>query len=116
MSFEAPKADRPLMPNFSHDDPRLEDYPWFVVRMTTDDWTFGLLLTTGTVAVISRITGIHEHAGIVWVDVELAERTGSYTHLNLDFDRLYLLFAPTSRSIASIRADAIVVAFELADT
>ncbi len=108
-----PKPDRPLLPtNFQHDDPRLDDYPWFVVRMTTDSWTFGLLLTTGTVAVITSITGIHEHAGIVWVDVELVEKT-DFSH---NFEPLHLLFAPTSRSTASIRADAIVAAFELADT
>ena len=75
-----PKPDRPLLPtNFQHDDPCLDDYPWFVVRMTTDSWTFGLLLTTGAVAVITSITDIHEHAGIVWVDVELVETRTSAT-------------------------------------
>ena len=107
------KANRPLFPN----DPNLSDfadYPWFVPRMATDDWTFGLLLTTGTVAVITSITNINEHGGIVWIDVELADKTGlSFEHLDLDFERL--LFAPTSRLTASIRADAIVAAFELAE-
>ena len=108
-----PNADRPLMPNFSPDDPdpRLNDYPGFVGCMTTDSWSFGLLLTTGVVAVITSITDIHEHAGIVWIDVELQEKNPSFADLNLD-----LLFAPTRRSTASIRADAIVAAFELADT
>ena len=46
-----PKADLPLMPNFSPGDPRIDRYPWFVERMTTDSWSFGLLLTTGIVVV-----------------------------------------------------------------
>ena len=107
MSAETPAP--PLMPEY--DDVDRGDYPWFVSRMTIDDWWFGLMLTTGAVAVITKITGIHEHGGIVWIDVEMAEEA------NLS-DRGFkqLLFAPTKRTSASIRADAIVAAVELADT
>lgn len=106
-----PKTDQPLMPNLHPDDPSLSDYPWFVNRMTTDTWFFGLLLTTGVVAVITRIIDIREHGGIVWIDVEMAEDM-SVSGL----EHLQLLVAPTSRCVASVRADAIVAAFELADT
>ena len=88
--------------------------PWFVERMMTDTWFFGLLLTTGAVAVVESITAIHEYAGIVWIDVQMAEKgQGEYS---LKSDIGPLLFAPTSRTTASFRADAIVGAVELADT
>ena len=104
------EPDLPLLPN----EPRLANYPWFVTRMATDVWIFGLLLTTGTVAGITRITNIGVHRDIVWIDVELAGKIDvSFEHLDLDFERL--CFAPTSRCAASIRADAIVAAFELAE-
>ena len=49
-SVGAPEEpSRPLLPK--PDGPYLDGYPWFVPRMATDDWLFGLLLTTGTVAV-----------------------------------------------------------------
>ena len=61
--------------------------------------------------VITSINNIREHGGIVWIDVEMAEDTSVF-----EFEHLQLLVAPTSRCSASIRADAIVAAFELADT
>ena len=104
---DPPESD----PDFSASTAVVDSPPWFVERMMNDSWQFGLLLTTGAVAVIECINGIYEYAGIVWIDVEMAERNDL---LSDAAERL--LFAPTSRTTASIRADAIVAAVELADT
>ena len=104
---DPPESD----PAFDTSTAVIDSPPWFVERMMNDSWYFGLLLTTGAVAVIERITGIHEYAGIVWIDVELGQKIDSpLTAGNRQ------LLAPTSRTTASIRADSIVAALELADT
>ena len=96
-------------------DATVEDSPpWFVHRMMNDTWHFGLLLTTGAVAVIERITSIHEYAGVVWIDVEMAPGSSDGDQCKSDVGPL--LYAPTRRTTASFRADAIVGAVELADT
>ena len=86
--------------------------PWFVSRMMMDNWHFGLLVTGDVVIVIESIDHIREHGGIVWLDVTMSPKN--------DFeDRLpgfKLMYSPTRRTDASIRADAVIAAFELADT
>ena len=87
-------------------------FPWFVSRMMMDTWIFGLLVTGDLVIVIQRIDHIREHGGIVWLDVTMWPE-GDFE------DRLpgfKLMCSPTDRTAASIRADAVIAAFELADT
>jgi len=100
-----------------------EDYPastmeamellpaWFVKRMMTDAWHFGLLTTSGTVIGIHQIHRTYQAAdGSIWIDVELMSVYPPAVAENSMF------IAPTSRTQASINTSHIVTAFELADT
>ena len=93
---------------------------WFVQRMMTDEWTFGLLLATGQVLVINRIASVHQAAdGSIWLDVEMREkREDSWLEPELGKmpSNLNYLLAPTERNDASINAAHVVAAFELAST
>ena len=92
-----------------------EQFPWFVPRMMTDSWTFGLLLRGNVVMVVECIDEIWEERGeIVWLDVQMATESG------LDLSErvppgLRLMFSPTERTRASVRGDAVIAAFELAE-
>lgn len=100
-----------------------EDYPaltmeamellpaWFMKRMMTDAWHFGLLTTSGTVIGIHQILRTYQAAdGSIWIDVELMSVYPPAVAENSMF------IAPTSRTQASINTSHIVTAFELADT
>ena len=88
-----------------------EPYPWFVPRMMTDEWCFGLLVSDSLALAVTSITAIRRHGGIVWLDVDLA--TEAHTEVQLA-DGLRLMFAPfPDRVAASVRADAVIAAFEL---
>ena len=84
--------------------------------MMTDAWLFGLLLRGNVVIVVESIDEIWEERGeIVWLDVQMATEPG------LDLSErvppgMQLMFSPTERTRASVRADAVIAAFELADT
>ncbi len=95
-----------------------DQFPWFVSRMMMDTWFFGLLVTGNLVIVVERINRIREHGGIVWLDVEMSPRNESLETRSATFtpSGLRLMFSPTDRTQASIRADAVIAAFELADT
>lgn len=89
---------------------------WFIPRMMTDTWTFGLLLTTGVTLVVETITCVHvDSTGALWLDVTMSDNQfWSDIHKERGFKGM--MTAPTSRTTASVRADQIVAAFELADT
>lgn len=81
---------------------------WFVDRMMTDTWWFGLMMSNGTVIGIHRILSVDQAAdGTIWLTVELLSDTPGD-------DRVFI--APTSRLTASINASHVVAAYELADT
>ncbi len=83
---------------------------WFVARMMTDDWHFGLMLVTGKVLAISSIDRVFMGANdSIWMDVTLSE-------YDLSMKGLDILNAPTSRRKATVNAAHVVAAFELADT
>ncbi len=86
---------------------------WFTSRMMTDQWVFGLLTVTGQVIVISCIESIIRAAdGTLWLDVEMHQQSIGVAD---PIFREKGFFAPTSRTTASINANHIVAAFELAD-
>lgn len=87
-------------------------FPWFVSRMMQDTWVFGLLVAANWVIVVERINRIRKLGGIVWLDVEMSPRN----ELIAPPPGLKLMFSPTSRTNTSVRADAVIAAFELADT
>jgi hypothetical protein len=87
---------------------------WFVPRMMTDTWFFGLLLVTGEVAMIDTIHRVHQDAaGGLWLDVGMLESNQLSTEV---VDGRSVLWSPTSRHTATINAAHVVAAFELADT
>jgi hypothetical protein len=86
---------------------------WFVPRMATDSWCFGLRLTTGDVMVIEHITNVVQAKdGSIWIDVLMSP----YVDKLPDQATTKYLFAPTSRCEASVNTAHIICAFKLADT
>ena len=89
---------------------------WFVPRMMTDNWFFGLLMVSGITIGVERIEKLHrDAAGNIWLDVVLLDRLPSHDavpHLSLKT----FFVAPTSRTTASINASHVMAVFELADT
>ena len=85
---------------------------WFTDRMMTDNWTFGLLTTTGDTIVISSILNVSVGAsGEVWLDVDLMTPIDG-----MEMEGMKFFWSPTNRTRASIAARHIVAAFELAET
>ena len=85
---------------------------WFVTRMMTDHWFFGLLTDTGIIIGVEHIRSVNLGAdGLVWLDVTLLSEPPLQTPPGMN-----LLIAPTDRTDASIAASHIVAVFELADT
>jgi hypothetical protein len=87
---------------------------WFVPRMMTDEWYFGLLLVTGHVLCISSINDVKSGVDGVRLDVNMLDAGAKDFQPRLP-DNMIAVTAPTSRTNATIRADKIVAAFELAD-
>lgn len=88
---------------------------WFVPRMMTDNWSFGLLLVTGQMLHIEIIDKVRGTPGNVWIDVEMSA--------NLPFEtegknwHKHIFCSPTAdRTKASINAAHVVLAVELAST
>ena len=88
---------------------------WFVPRMATDQWCFGLLLPGGVVMVITHISNVTQAAdGSIWLDVEMDE--GDFWVDRVRNQGLTPLLSPTSRTTASVNAAQVIAAFEMADT
>jgi hypothetical protein len=81
---------------------------WFVPRMMTDWWHFGLLLVTGEVLAIENILDVRGSPGNIWIDVRMSKYKFSDV-LAIPWPRAY---SPTDRTEASVNAAH--VAFELA--
>ena len=85
---------------------------WFVPRMMTDEWTFGLLLTTGQILVIRHLSRVRQAAdGTIWLDVKMRPRERESTLETRS--SLNYLFAPSEELDASVSAAHVMVAFEL---
>ncbi|HWX48570.1 MAG TPA: hypothetical protein VNZ61_10980 [Roseomonas sp.] len=96
----------------SPDDLRLGELmpAWFAGRMMADDWTFGLLLSTGQVMLIRQIEAVHlSPQGVVLVDVEMLTEAAGFSAPG------GVLVAPTERARATVNLAHIVAAFEAAD-
>lgn len=86
---------------------------WFVGRMMTDEWPFGLMTPNGKIIVINKIEDVHQAKdGSIWIDVSL----GATFTMPGRFRPDDFISAPTSRTTASINTSHIVCALELADT
>lgn len=87
--------------------------PWFIERMASDDWHFGLLMITGHTLLIQNIVGVSkDESGNFWIDANL--EIGEIGPHGVPGGKP--ITSPTSRTIVSINAAHIVAAFEMADT
>jgi hypothetical protein len=89
---------------------------WFVERMMTDSWYFGLLLVTGQVLVIESIRDVRGTEGNVWIDVTMYGKDGNHTFHEFKDLRWPCVYSPTGRTEASVNAAHVVAAFELMDS
>lgn len=81
---------------------------WFVPRMMSDKWQFGLLLVTGDTVPVLQLTDVHQDAaGDLWIDARVAEGG-----VKSEPGRR-LLMPAGGRSIVSINARHVVVAMEI---
>ncbi|MBF0401217.1 MAG: hypothetical protein HQL90_10665 [Magnetococcales bacterium] len=89
---------------------------WFVPRMMTDNWFFGLLMVSGITIGVERIEKLRrDAAGNIWLDVILLDRLMSHMAVPYKSTKTFFV-APTSRTTASINASHVMAVFELADT
>lgn len=89
---------------------------WFVERMSTDVWDFGLLLTTGQVLHIQELCDIHQGAdGSLWADFRMSTENHRVEQMAA---RGWppLLTSPSDREVCSVNLAHVVCAIELADT
>src|SRR5436190_4979518 len=71
---------------------------WYIDRMATDDWGFGLLLTSGDVLAISRIVSISTDGN--WMEVRLLDQGSGPAELH----GRHLFYSPVGdRNDASVR-------------
>lgn len=93
---------------------------WFIPRMMCDEWSFGLLLTSGVVLAITHISAVRQGVnGTVWLDVDMAPSTDRLLPISSalqDDLPIRIVGAPTTRLAASVNAAHVIWAFELADT
>jgi hypothetical protein len=81
---------------------------WYIRRMSTDSWGFGLLLTSGDVLAIERIEGVSSDKA--WIEVILKPK---HDGLPKELFGTPILYAPTDRLVASVRVEQISAAFEI---
>lgn len=84
-------------------------------RMETDTWFFGVLLDSGAVLAVERVSRIApDDSGNLWVDFEMLEKQNCMLGESCPLGRLS--YSPTERTTITVNARHIVAAFELADT
>lgn len=81
---------------------------WYIERMSTDLWGFGLLLSSGDVLGIEQISGVSDDGQ--WLEVELLDGSAGPAEVN-GIPILYAVAA--DRTQASVRVDQVQAAFEL---
>lgn len=88
---------------------------WFVKRMATDYWHFGLLMDNNVVLPIHRIEKISDDGR--WLEVELMEQ-GSDIHEfpNSPIKEMPVIYALEGRTTANVQVSKIVGTIELANT
>ena len=89
---------------------------WFCERMATDDWHFGIMLTTGQMLHVETIEAVHQSDGGVWLDVRLGEPDGVRSEWMPARGWPTPTHSPTRRRMCSVNAAHVVCAVELADT
>lgn len=86
---------------------------WFVPRMMSEQWIYGLMMSYGQLIAIEIINDITRAAdGSIWIEVTLAP-ADDYWGTNYDPS---VFGAPTTRRKASINVAHIAAALDLIDT
>lgn len=81
---------------------------WYVDRMGQDNWGFGLLLASGELLAIERITGVSDDRQ--WLEVELLDGSSGPK----DVSGIPVTYAGLpDRTRGSVRVDQVQAAFEL---
>lgn len=86
---------------------------WFVPRMMTDEWVYGLMMASGNIVAVERMQAVRRAAdGSLWIDVILAPADDYWGGNHYDPS---VFGAPSSRRRASINVAHVAAAFELVD-
>lgn len=88
--------------------------PWFVNRLMSDEWSFGLYLTDGTLLGVTHLNAVRFLDGEAWLDVSLMPQDHSS-----NIGRVYKTVvqgSPTERLSASVNVRHVMYVIELADT
>jgi len=87
-------------------------------RMTTDCWVFRIILDGGIIAIVKSIDKIVEREdGSSWIDVDLhGYEIADSIQSVVTGTGCRPLYAPTTRTTASLNLDSVVAVIELADT
>jgi hypothetical protein len=106
---------RPISPPKLDEHGRCGAVPWWIDRMSSDVWSFGLMMTNGPVLCIERIDAVWQEVktGELWVDCTLLR---DKPYLKPDLTPILSFAAPTERLNISIQVRHVVAAFEMADT
>jgi hypothetical protein len=80
---------------------------WYIHRMATDDWGFGLLMRSGSILAIRRIEGVSDDGQ--WLKVSLSLKDGEPDAIH---GHQVLYRAVDDRDTASVRVDQVQAAFE----
>lgn len=89
----------------------------FTSRLTNDYWPFGVLVLSGDVLVVNHVNSIdRDAAGDIWLNVDLVREKDYIIDFKQMFPDRRIVFAPTDRVTATVKASHVVAAFELADT
>jgi hypothetical protein len=88
---------------------------WFMGRMTSDWWSFGLIMDNGLVFPIRCIKAITDDGR--WLEVELMVKGDNiHTFPDSPVEDMKLVYALSGRSDANIQVSKIVCAIDLANT
>jgi hypothetical protein len=88
---------------------------WFVERMASDYWSFGLLMENNIVLPIRRITKISDDGR--WLEVELMEHGDDIHEFpNSPIKDMPVVYALEGRTTSSVQISKIVGTIELANT
>lgn len=89
---------------------------WFVDRMMTDNWYFGLMMSDGSVIVISEIVRVYVDVnGGIWIDAHMAEDAINPA-MQINRQRYYFTAPASSRTKVSLNAAHIMAAFDMGES
>ena len=86
---------------------------WFTERMTTDHWTFGLIMDNGYVFIISRIISMTDDAK--WLEVELIESDDLSSTIKIP-SNLIKITGLRERTTANVQVSKIIGALDLQES